>query len=137
MVTADDVRSCASALPRTEEHLIRDSVRFRIGRIVYLALSPDETVMAFAFPREERAALIAAEPEKFFMPRPSDERYNWVRAWMSELSVEEMRELITEAWRMCVPKKVAARTWVARRARWPDGARARRVAPGGSITDDG
>jgi hypothetical protein len=27
---------------------------------------------------------------------------------MSELSVVEMRELITEAWRMCVPKKVAA-----------------------------
>jgi hypothetical protein len=108
MVTADDVRACAIALPRTEEHLIRDSVRFRIGRIVYLALSPDETVMAFAFPREERAALIAAEPEKFFMPRPSDERYNWVRARMSELTVEEMRELIVDAWRMCVPKKVAA-----------------------------
>jgi hypothetical protein len=108
VVTADDIRACASALPRTEEHLIRDSVRFRIGRIVYLALSPDETVMAFAFPKEERAALITAEPEKFFMPRPSDERYNWVRAWMSELSVEEMRELVTDAWRMCVPKKVAA-----------------------------
>lgn len=108
MVTADDVRACAVALPRTEEHLIRDQVKFRIGRIVYLALSADETVMAFAFPREERADLIAAEPEKFFMPRPSDERYNWVRAWMSELSVREMRELVTDAWRMCVPKKVAA-----------------------------
>jgi hypothetical protein len=108
VVTVDEVRSCAMALPRTEEHLIHDSIRFRIGRIVYLALSPDETVMAFAFPREERAALIAAEPERFFMPRPSDERFNWVRAWMSELSVEETRELITDAWRMCVPKKVAA-----------------------------
>jgi hypothetical protein len=108
LVTADDVRACALELPRTEEHLIRDSVRFRIGRIVYLALSPDETVMAFAFPREERASLIAAEPEKFFMPRPSDERFNWLRARMSELSVEEMRELTIDAWRMCVPKKVAA-----------------------------
>jgi hypothetical protein len=108
MVTADDVRACASALPRTEEHLIHDQVKFRIDRIVYLALSPDETIMAFAFPKEERTGLIEAEPRKFFMPRPSDERYNWVRAWMSELSVEEMRELVTDAWRMCVPKKVAA-----------------------------
>jgi hypothetical protein len=108
MVTADDVRACAMALPRTEEHLIRDQVKFRIGRIVYLALSEDETVLAFGFPREERAALIAAEPEKFFMPKPSDERYHWVRAWMSRLSLEEMHELVTDAWRMCVPKKVAA-----------------------------
>lgn len=108
MVTADDVRAWAMALPRTEEHLIRDQVKFRIGSIVYLALSEDETVLAFAFPREERAVLIAAEPEKFFIPRPSDERYNWVRAWMSQLGLEEMHELVTDAWRMCVPKKVAA-----------------------------
>ncbi len=86
MVTADDVRACAMALPRTSEHLIRDQVKFRVGRIVYLALSPDETVMGFGYPREERAALIASEPGKFFMPRPSDERYHWVRAWLSELS---------------------------------------------------
>jgi hypothetical protein len=108
MVTADDVRACAIALPRTEEYLIRDQVRFRIGRIVYLALSADETVMSFAFPREERAALVASEPEKFFLPRPSDMRFNWVRARMPELTAEEMRELVTDAWRMCVPKKVAA-----------------------------
>jgi hypothetical protein len=108
VVTADDVRACAMALPRTEEHLIRDQVKFRVGRIVYLALSPDETVLGFGFPREERAALIASEPDKFFMPRPSDERYHWVRGRMSELSLAELHELIQDAWRMVVPKKVAA-----------------------------
>jgi hypothetical protein len=65
-------------------------------------------VLAFAFPREERAALIASEPDKFFMPRPSDERYHWVRGRMSELSLAELHELIHDAWRMVVPKKVAA-----------------------------
>ena len=108
MVTADDVRACAMSLPRTEEHLIRDQVKFRIGRIVYAALSRDETVLGFGFPREERAALVAAEPDKFSMPRPSDMRYQWVHARMSALSLDEMRELVTDAWRMCVPKKVAA-----------------------------
>jgi hypothetical protein len=83
-------------------------VKFRVGRIVYLALSPDETVLGFGFPREERAALIASEPDKFFMPRPSDERYHWVRGRMSELSLAELHELIQDAWRMVVPKKVAA-----------------------------
>jgi len=108
MVTADDVRACAMALPRTEEHLIRDQVKFRVGRIVYLALSPDETVLGFGFPREERAALIAAEPAKFSLPRLSDQRYNWVHAQMSELSMTELRELVIDAWRMVVPKRVAA-----------------------------
>jgi hypothetical protein len=129
MVTADDIRACALALPRTEEYLVRDQVRFRVGRILYAALSPDETVLEFAFPREERSALIASEPGKFSMPRPSDERYNWVRARMSQLGVEEMRELITDAWRMCVPKKVAA-------AHLGGSARAGQVAPGGWPVQD-
>jgi hypothetical protein len=108
MVTIDDVRRLALSLPRTEEHLIRDRVKFRVGRIVYLAFSRDETVMGFAYPREERASLIAAEPEKFFMPIPSDERYHWVRTWLDAIDDREMRELVTDAWRMVVPKRVAA-----------------------------
>ena len=43
MVTIDDVRSLASTLPRTTEGLTRDRVKFRIGRIVYLAFSADES----------------------------------------------------------------------------------------------
>ncbi|GAA5068264.1 MmcQ/YjbR family DNA-binding protein [Thermocatellispora tengchongensis] len=108
MVTVQDVRGVALALPRTSEHLIRDHVKFRVGRIVYVAISPDETMMGFGFPKEERAALVAAEPEKFQMPAPRDERYNWVESRMAALDAEEMRELVIDAWRMCVPRKVAA-----------------------------
>ncbi|GII58321.1 hypothetical protein Pth03_67100 [Planotetraspora thailandica] len=81
---------------------------FRVGRIVYVAISADETTMGFAFPKEERAALIAAEPDKFRMPRPSDERYNWVRVRLAAIDVAEMSELVVDAWRMVVPKRVAA-----------------------------
>ncbi len=108
MVTIEDVRQVALALPRTKEALVHDRVKFRVGRIVYVALSRDETVMGFGFPKEERAALIAAEPTKFHMPVPSDERYNWVRVWLAAIDEAEMRELVTDAWRMVVPKKVAA-----------------------------
>jgi hypothetical protein len=108
VVSADDVRAVALTLPRTTEHLVRDYVKFRIGRLVYLSLSPDETLMGFAFPKEERAALVAAEPEKFLMPVRSDERYNWVRVRLAAIDVSEMHELVVEAWRMCVPKKVYA-----------------------------
>jgi hypothetical protein len=108
VVTVDDVRRVALSLPRSAEHLIRDRVKFRVGRIVYIAFSRDEQSMGFAFPKEERAALVAAEPDRFFMPIPSDERYNWVQVRLATLDAAEMRELVVEAWRMVVPKKVFA-----------------------------
>jgi hypothetical protein len=108
MVTAEDVRRLAITLPRTEEHLIRDQVKFRVGRIVYIAIAADEKSMGFGFPKEERAALVAAEPEKFFLPAKSDMRYNWVRVWLAAIDEAELRELVVEAWRMVVPKRVAA-----------------------------
>ena len=106
MATVDDVRAIAMSLPRTSEHLIRDNVKFRIGRIVYAAVSPDEERLGFGFPKEERAALVASRPETFMMPLPSDERYQWVRARLAMLDVDELRELLVDAWCMCVPKKV-------------------------------
>jgi hypothetical protein len=108
MVTIEGVRDLAVSLPRTEEALVRERVRFRVGRIVYLAFSRDETLMGFAFPKDERQALIASEPEKFMMPRPSDQRYNWAVVRLSAIDDVEMRELVLDAWRMVVPKRVAA-----------------------------
>jgi hypothetical protein len=107
MVTADDVRRIALALPRAYEALVRDRVKFRVGRIVFLSISPDEELLGFGFPKEERAALVASEPGKFLMPLRSDERYNWVRVRLATIDEAELRELIIDSWRMCVPKRVA------------------------------
>ncbi len=108
VVTIDDVRAVARELPRAYEVLVRDRVKFRVGRIVFLAFSRDETVMGFGFPKEERDALVASSPGKFLPPEPADLRYHWVRVRLSELDEGEMAELVTDAWRMCVPKTVAA-----------------------------
>ena len=108
-MTVDDVRAVAMGLERTTEVLVRDRIKFRVGRIVYVAFSRDETVMGFGFPKEEREALVASEPHKFQLPGTADMRYRWVEARMDALDVEEMTELVTDAWRMCVPKSVAAR----------------------------
>ena len=107
MITVDDVRRVALPLPRTTEHLIRDRIKFRVKQIVYCAFSQDETLMGFAFPKEERLMLVESEPEKFLLPPAADLRYHWVVARMSELDVPEMTELVTDAWRMVVPKSVA------------------------------
>jgi hypothetical protein len=107
VVTIDDVRELALGLPRSHEAVVRDRVTFRVGRIVYLAFSRDESLMGFAFPKEEREALVASEPDKFLMPPTSDLRYNWVEVRLDALDLDEMRELVLDAWRMVVPKSVA------------------------------
>jgi hypothetical protein len=108
MATIEGVRELALSLPRTHEALVRDRVKFRGGRIVYLAFSRDETLMGFAFPKEEREALIASEPGKFMMPTPSDLRYNWAVVRLDAIDNVEMRDIVVDAWRMVVPKGVAA-----------------------------
>ena len=108
VITVADVRRITSALPRSYEVVVRDQIKFRVGRIVYVAFSRDETVMGVAFPKEERAAMVAAEPDKFMLPRKSDMRYNWIHVRLDAIDLEELRELVIDGWRMCVPKSVAA-----------------------------
>jgi hypothetical protein len=104
MVTADDVRRVGLALPRTYEAEVRGRWKLRVGQIVYVAFSGDERDMGFGFPKAERDGLVASDPETFFLPPTSDLRYQWVCAHLDRLDAEEMRELVTDAWRMCVPK---------------------------------
>ena len=120
MTTADDVRRVALDLPRTYEQLVRGHWKLKVKQIVYVAFSRDEQAMGFGFPRIERDGLIASDPETFFLPRASDLRYQWVCARLPRLEADEMRELVTDAWRMCVPKMLhelpelpvpAARAW--------------------------
>jgi len=109
VVTIDDVREVVSGLPRSYEALVRGRVKFRVGQIVYLAFSPDEEIMGFAFPKVEREGLVDGEPHKFVMPTGGDLRYNWVLVRLAELDHQEMRELVLDAWAMVVPKSVAAK----------------------------
>jgi hypothetical protein len=63
--------------------------------------------MGFAFPKEERDALVASEPNKFLLPKQSDMRYNWVVVRLAAIDLTEMREIVIDAWRMVVPKFLA------------------------------
>ena len=108
MVTVEEVRSVALSLPRAYEAFVRGRVKFRVGRIVFLAFSRDQTEMGFGFPKEWREALVVSEPDKFRLPEQSDLRYNWAVVRLAAIDAPEMRELVIDAWAMCVPKGVAA-----------------------------
>jgi hypothetical protein len=107
VVTLDDVQALALRLPRSYEALVGGRVKFRVGRIVYLSFSRDETVMGFAFPKDQRDWLIGGSPEKFMLPSRGDLRYQWVLARLAALDKKEMEELVVDAWRMVVPRRLA------------------------------
>lgn len=107
MAHLDDVRPLGSELERSYEVYVHGRLKFRVGQLVYVAFSRDESVMGFAFPKEERAALVGGSPHKFQLPAASDMRFHWVHAELAALEPAEARELVVDAWRMVVPQKVA------------------------------
>lgn len=108
MATVEDVRWLGSSLERSYEVFVRGRLKFRVGSIVYVAFSLDETEMGFGYPLEERAALVASAPDTFHLPRESEMRFNWVESSLGALDPVEACELVVDAWRLCVPKKVSA-----------------------------
>ena len=107
MAGIEDVRPLGVELERSYPVYVHGRLKFRVKQIVYVAFSLDETVMGFAFPKEERAALVASGPGKFQMPSASDLRFNWVHADLAALNPAEAREFVVDAWRMVVPQKLA------------------------------
>lgn len=107
MAVIDDVRALGAELERSYEVYVHGRLKFRVGQLVYVAFSLDEKVMGFAFPKDERAALVGGDPVKFQLPSESDMRFHWVHADLASLEAAEARELVVDAWRMVVPQKVS------------------------------
>jgi hypothetical protein len=107
MAVIGDVRPLGAELERSYEVYVRGRLKFRVKQIVYVAFSLDETTMGFAYPKEERDALVLGEPHKFQLPTASDLRFHWVHADLAALDRAEARELVVDAWRMVVPKKLS------------------------------
>jgi hypothetical protein len=87
--------------------MVRGRLKFRVGQIVWLSFSHDQTVIGFSFPKELREALVEAEPEKYLLPTGSDLRFNWVHARIAALAPSELEELVEDAWSTIVPQYVA------------------------------
>jgi hypothetical protein len=107
MASMQDAEALARQLPRSYEVFVRGQCKFRVGSIVFLSFSPDETIMGFAFPKEVREMLIESRPETFLLPWPSDLRYNWVHTRLANLDILELHQIVLDAWETVVPKKVS------------------------------
>jgi hypothetical protein len=107
-VRPDDVLEVARGLPSSYEVVVYGRLKFRVKQIVWLAFSRDFSTIGLAFPKEWRAIAVESEPDKFTFPSESDMRFNWIHARLSALDYEEMCDLVLDAWRFVVSKRVAA-----------------------------
>lgn len=103
MATAADVRRLVAALPGAAEKPAWGQPCFRVRDKIFASLDTDETVLGFSIDRDERTALIAAEPDTYFVKAGHDDRYHFARAHLARLDEAELREVLTDAWRRIAP----------------------------------
>ena len=114
------MRDLTAGLPRSYEVFVKGRIKFRVGRIVYLAFSRDETLMGFAFPKEECEAALETYPHQFLRPEPSDMRYQWLVVRLEVIDKEELRELVFTpgAW-SCRRSSLCSPTMSSGNKEWP------------------
>ena len=109
MATEDDVRRIALSLPGAFEHPSYGGMpAYRVGKKNFAYVREDrESVTVYVSDLDEKEALLASEPDKFFST-PHHDGYPVVLVRCPAVSVDELRELLTEAWRLKAPKRLAA-----------------------------
>lgn len=106
MITSDDVRRLALALPETVEKIAWEMPTFRVAGKMFLTVPDDETSIAVRCPVLERRELIAAEPEKFWVP-PHEASSAWVRVRLAALEdLTELRDIIQDSWNQAAPARL-------------------------------
>ncbi len=105
---SDDVRRLALALPQTAEKQAWGMPTFRVAGKMFVTVPDDESSFAVRCPMHERGELIAAEPEKFWVP-PHEAGSNWVRVRLAALEdLDELRDILLDSWQQAAPAELVA-----------------------------
>jgi len=107
VLDADDVRRIALSLPLTVEKELWNHPTFHVAGKMYITVPDDQTSFAVRCPKEERSELIAAEPEKFWVP-PHEANSAWVRARLAALEdIDELYDILVDSWKQAAPPQLA------------------------------
>jgi hypothetical protein len=106
MVTEDDVRRVALALPETTEKPSYGTPGFRVKDKLFARIREEgDVLVVWCEDLGEKEALLASEPAKFFTT-PHYDGHPTVLVRFSAVDVEELTELLTDSWRIRAPKRV-------------------------------
>ena len=108
MLAADDVRRIALSFPETVENERWGHPTFDVAGRMFITIPDDQTSFAVRCPRLEREELIAAEPQKFWVP-PHEAGSNWVRARLATLEdADELYDILLDSWQQVAPPELSA-----------------------------
>ncbi|WP_354640154.1 MmcQ/YjbR family DNA-binding protein [Kitasatospora camelliae] len=106
MVTFDQFTAMGLALPQAYEELTWETeVTLRVNKKIFAMGTPESGNVSVKASKEDQAELLAAAPE-VYSPAPYVGRHGWVRVVLDKADAEELRDLITDAWRSVAPKKL-------------------------------
>ena len=101
------LRSFALTLPEAEERETWETATFRVRDRIFMMFSEHERHAWIKSTFDEQQALVTMDPDTYFVP-PYMGSKGWVGVVISKADGGELRELVTEAWRMTAPKRLVA-----------------------------
>lgn len=107
MVTFAAVQELALALPEAEQSTSYGTPAFKVRGTLFARLR-EQDVLVVKVDIDYREALTRSEPDTYFIT-PHYEKYPYVLVRLTNVEIEDLRELLTDAWRMSAPKRLAAR----------------------------
>jgi hypothetical protein len=105
-VTFDEIRAHALSLPGVEEATSYGTPAFRVRKRLIARMHDEEDALVVKVDPQEREALLATQPDAFFITAHYLYETSWILARLAEVDAGELRELITEAWRRLAPRRI-------------------------------
>ncbi|MFD0572610.1 MmcQ/YjbR family DNA-binding protein [Kitasatospora gansuensis] len=81
------------------------TVTLRVGEKIFAMGTPGSGAAIVKASKEDQAELLAAEPE-VYSSAPYVGRHGWVLVQLAGVDPDELRDLLTDAWRSIAPKKL-------------------------------
>jgi hypothetical protein len=103
MLSDDQVRRLALALPEAEEGLHRGQPSFQVGSHVFASLMSDERQAVVRLPMADQAALVGRDPKTFSMGPWRHEGWTFVN--LIKVSEDVLAGLLEKSWREFAPKR--------------------------------
>ncbi|MFC4853677.1 MmcQ/YjbR family DNA-binding protein [Actinophytocola glycyrrhizae] len=108
MVSENDVRGIALSLPGTTEKPSYGTPGFRVRDKLFARIREErDMLLVWVAGEGEKRGLLAAEPGKFFTT-PHYDGHPTVLVRLAAVDAEEVRELLTDSWRLRAPARLVA-----------------------------
>ena len=108
MATVDDVRRIALGLPATTEKPSYGTPGFRVRNKLFARVHEDpDLLVVWCADVAEKEALLASDPTRF-TTTPHYDGYPLVLVRIPAVDLDELTELLTDAWRVRAPAKLVS-----------------------------